>query len=90
MQLRVAGSLTNIIEQLEGAQFFDINHVRFELGSQMLSDGMWDTSVVADGPSSSAMSSDGRSSSATYWVLRPNKSSRIEKTAATLVSIRKE
>ncbi|WP_448120924.1 hypothetical protein [Xanthomonas arboricola] len=82
--------MTDIIEQLEGAQFFDINQVRFELGSQMLSDGMWDTSVFADDPSSSAMSSDGRSSSATYWVLRPNKSSRIEKTAATLVSILKK
>ncbi|WP_115045159.1 methyl-accepting chemotaxis protein [Xanthomonas campestris] len=48
--LRVAGSLTDVTERRERAQFLDITLTRFELGSQMLSDGLWDMSVIAGDP----------------------------------------
>ncbi|SOT99035.1 membrane-anchored chemotaxis sensory transducer [Xanthomonas arboricola pv. fragariae] len=50
LPLRVAGSLTDITERREREQFLDITLTRFELGSQMLSDGLWDMSVIAGDP----------------------------------------
>ncbi|MCC8628950.1 methyl-accepting chemotaxis protein [Xanthomonas vesicatoria] len=48
--LRVAGSLTDIAERREREHFLDITLTRFELGSQMLNDGLWDMSVIAGDP----------------------------------------
>ncbi|MCT8358641.1 methyl-accepting chemotaxis protein [Xanthomonas citri pv. anacardii] len=48
--LRVAGSLTDITARREREQFLDITLTRFELGSQMLNDGLWDMSVIAGDP----------------------------------------
>jgi len=50
MPLRVAGSIADITERREREQFLDITLTRFELGSQMLSDGLWDMSVIAGDP----------------------------------------
>ncbi|MCC4608900.1 methyl-accepting chemotaxis protein [Xanthomonas campestris pv. zinniae] len=48
--LRVAGSITDITERRKRDRFLDITLTRFELGSQMLSDGLWDMSVIAGDP----------------------------------------
>ncbi|MCC8619883.1 methyl-accepting chemotaxis protein [Xanthomonas vesicatoria] len=48
--LRVAGSLTDITERRAREHFLDITLTRFELGSQMLNDGLWDMSVIAGDP----------------------------------------
>ena len=48
--LRVAGSLTDITEQVERDQQLDVTLTRFELSSVMLNDGLWDMSVVAGDP----------------------------------------
>ena len=48
--LRVAGSLIDITEQRAREQFLGIALIRFELGSQMLNDGLWDMSVIAGDP----------------------------------------
>ncbi|MEE7547933.1 PAS domain-containing protein, partial [Xanthomonas sp. Kuri4-1] len=48
--LRVAGSLTDITERREREAFLDITLTRFELGSAMLNDGLWDMSVIAGDP----------------------------------------
>nr|WP_246432415.1 PAS domain-containing methyl-accepting chemotaxis protein [Xanthomonas theicola] len=48
--LRVAGSLTDIAERRAREHFLDVTLIRFELGSQMLSDGLWDMSVIAGDP----------------------------------------
>ncbi|APP82085.1 methyl-accepting chemotaxis protein [Xanthomonas hortorum] len=50
LPLRVAGALTDITERRDREQFLDITLTRFELGSQMLSDGLWDMSVIAGDP----------------------------------------
>ena len=50
MPLRVAGSLSDITEQRERERELDITLTRFELGSAMLNDGLWDMSVVAGDP----------------------------------------
>jgi len=50
MPLRVAGSLSDITEQRERERELDITLTRFELGSAMLNDGLWDMSVIAGDP----------------------------------------
>ena len=48
--LRVAGSLTDIGERRERDAFLDVILTRFELGAEMLNDGLWDMSVIAGDP----------------------------------------
>ncbi|WP_369978845.1 methyl-accepting chemotaxis protein [Xanthomonas bundabergensis] len=48
--LRVAGALTDISERRERAAFLDVVLTRFELGAEMLNDGLWDMSVIAGDP----------------------------------------
>lgn len=48
--LRVAGSLADITKQLDRERDLDITLTRFELGSAMLNDGLWDMSVLAGDP----------------------------------------
>ncbi|WP_337245058.1 methyl-accepting chemotaxis protein [Luteimonas sp. gir] len=46
----VAGTLRDITLQREHDQFLDTTLIRFELGAQMLNDGLWDMSVIAGDP----------------------------------------
>ncbi|WP_254460094.1 methyl-accepting chemotaxis protein [Xanthomonas sacchari] len=48
--LRVAGALTDITERREREAFLDVVLTRFELGADMLNDGLWDMSVIAGDP----------------------------------------
>ncbi|HWH14465.1 MAG TPA: PAS domain-containing protein [Miltoncostaeaceae bacterium] len=48
--LRVAGSLADIHEARENAALLAKSMARFELGSDMLTDGLWDMEVVAGDP----------------------------------------
>jgi len=48
--LRVAGSLSDISDQLAGQRQLDTALTRFELSQEMLNDGLWDMEVVAGDP----------------------------------------
>ncbi len=48
--VRLAGSLTDITRSCEDQQRLDAAQTRFELASDMLSDGIWDLDVVAGDP----------------------------------------
>lgn len=46
----LAGSIQDITVQRDDDQFLDVTLTRFELGAQMLNDGLWDMSVIAGDP----------------------------------------
>jgi len=48
--LRVAGSLTDITEAVQDDQMLDTMMIRFDLGREMLQEGLWDMEVVAGDP----------------------------------------
>ena len=48
--LRVAGSLTDITEAVQDDQMLDTMMIRFDLGREMLQEGLWDMKVVAGDP----------------------------------------
>jgi PAS domain S-box-containing protein len=48
--LRVAGSLTDITEAVQDDQLLHTMMIRFDLGREMLQEGLWDMEVVAGDP----------------------------------------
>ena len=50
LPLRVAGSIRDIHDQWERDRELDVAIVRFELASEMLSDGLWDMEVIQGDP----------------------------------------
>ena len=46
----LAGTLADVTAQRETEEFLDVTLTRFELGARMLSDGLWDMSVIAGDP----------------------------------------
>lgn len=48
--LRVAGSMTDISDEVASRKELDVALARFELSLEMLSDGLWDMEVVAGDP----------------------------------------
>ena len=48
--LRVAGSLTDITEAVQDDQLLNTMMIRFDLGREMLQEGLWDMEVVAGDP----------------------------------------
>ena len=49
-QLQLCGCLTDVTREQEAVHALDVTQTRFELGAQMLNDGLWDMSVIAGDP----------------------------------------